>query len=197
MRSSRRDLPRCQSPATNPAQICRYSAHLDGTSRFGKMSPVSRSSRTYRGGVLDDATSDRFVEDGFLELRFRRTGERRSRMSERDRRRNRPPSADRPRATRSASSAVTIVLFSVSPSHRPTGTFVPSVQIANATTQHTSAKCTPSSINAASLSSDRPRLINSSKPAWVAVLKRRPTDDRDVDRALAPSWSPTGSFTRT
>ncbi len=92
---------------------------------------------------------------------------------------------------------MTIVLFSVSPSHRPTGTFVPSTQIANPTTQHTSAKCTPSSINAASLSSDRSRLINSSKPAWVAVLKRRPTDDRDVDRALAASWSPTGSFTRT
>jgi hypothetical protein len=89
-----------------------------------------------------------------------------------------------------------MVLFSVSPSQRPTGTFVPSVQIASATTQQASAKCTPSSINAASLSSDRSRLINSSSPAWVAVLNRRLTDDRDVDRALAASCSPTGSFTR-
>ena len=43
---------------------------------------------------------------------------------------SRPPSADRPRAARSASRPVTTVLFSVSPSHRPTGTLVPSVVMA-------------------------------------------------------------------
>src|ERR1035437_4279750 len=39
----------------------------------------------------------------------------------------RPASAERPRATRSARSAVTTVLFSVSPNHRPLGTLRPSV----------------------------------------------------------------------
>src|SRR5664279_5070834 len=37
-----------------------------------------------------------------------------------------PPVVSRPRSTRSASSAVTSVVFSVSPSYSPTGTFLPS-----------------------------------------------------------------------
>jgi hypothetical protein len=41
----------------------------------------------------------------------------------------------RPLSTRSASSATVIVLFSVEPSHKPSGTFTPSVVTPSATTQ--------------------------------------------------------------
>ena len=45
-----------------------------------------------------------------------------------------PPVVSRPRSTRSASNEVTTVAFSVSPSYSPTGTLVPSVVMASATT---------------------------------------------------------------
>jgi hypothetical protein len=107
-----------------------------------------------------------------------------------------PPSVVRPRATRSASGAVTTVLFSVSPNHRPTGTLVPSAPIASATTHQASAKCTPSSINAARSSSEGSRLINSSscvggglEPAAHRRTGRRPGLRVEVvaDRFVHPS----------
>ena len=90
---------------------------------------------------------------------------------------------------------MTTVLFSVSPNHNPTGTLVPSAQMASATTQHCSAKKTPSIIIAATRRSVRSRAINSSRALVVAALKRRDTAERDVEADAAVTCSPTGSAT--
>ena len=85
-------------------------------------------------------------------------------------------------------------LFSVSPSHSPTGVLVPSTLIASATTQQCCAKWIPSIINAATRNADRSRLISSSSSRAVARTNRRDTADFDVDRAAASTASPTGSL---
>src|SRR5512144_2445127 len=101
-----------------------------------------------------------------------------------------------PRATRSASSDLTTVLFSVEPSHSPTGILVPSAVLASATTTHRSAMCSPSSINTLTSSSVRSRAISSASAVWVCLTNRRDTADLEVDFAVFAACSPTGSPTR-
>jgi hypothetical protein len=107
-----------------------------------------------------------------------------------------PSAADRPRSTRSASSARTTVLFSVEPSHSPTGSFVPSAVMARATTTHRSARCSPSSISTLMSSSPRSRVISSPSAVSVCLTNRRDTADRLVDFALRSTGAPTGSAAR-
>jgi hypothetical protein len=107
-----------------------------------------------------------------------------------------PASQARPRDTRSARRSFTTVVFSVSPSHSPTGTLVPSVVMARATTMQHSAKTTPSIIMAATSSSERSRATSSASLASVAALKRRDTADFEPLRATASSSVPMGSATR-
>ena len=81
----------------------------------------------------------------------------------------------------------------VSPSHSPTGTLGPSVQIAGAHAQD-SANTTPSTMRAATVSSEGSRLMSSSRVALVLATKRRLTDERDGDAASTSTASPTGSL---
>ncbi len=106
-----------------------------------------------------------------------------------------PDSASRPRATRSANRAVTTVLFSVSPSHSPTGTLVPSVVMTRATTTHEPATSSPSIMRTATSRSERFRAISSPMALVVAATKRRETADLDMDFERPSSSSPTGSAT--
>jgi hypothetical protein len=85
-------------------------------------------------------------------------------------------------------------LFSVPPSHSPTGTLVPSAQMANVTTQQCSAKLTPSIIKATTSRSVRSRAMSSSSAFFVLATNRRDTDDFDVERAWCSTSAPTGSL---
>jgi hypothetical protein len=62
-----------------------------------------------------------------------------------------------------------------------------------ATTQHDSAKCTPSTINATRSTSVRSAASISARAVSVRATKRRDTDDFDVDVATASTAEPTGS----
>ena len=85
---------------------------------------------------------------------------------------------------------MTTVLFSVSPSHSPTGTLVPSAVIARATTQHTSANTIPSIINTATSNAPRSRASSSANTVSVAALKRREIADFESPLATASSAAP-------
>ncbi len=91
-----------------------------------------------------------------------------------------PEETSRPRATRSAKRAVTTVLFSVSPSHSPTGTLVPSAVMTRATTTHEPATSSPSIMSTATSRSERSRAISSPMALVVAATKRRETADLDM-----------------
>jgi hypothetical protein len=87
----------------------------------------------------------------------------------------------------------TTVLFSVAPSHSPTGTFVPSAVIARATTQHRSAGCSPSTISTLMSNVDRSLDSNSARAVRVQATNRRETADLLVPAAAAITSAPTGS----
>jgi hypothetical protein len=106
-----------------------------------------------------------------------------------------PDSVSRPRLTRSANRAVTTVLFSVSPSHSPTGTLVPSVVMTRDTTTHEPATSSPSIMRTATSRSERSRAISSLIALVVAATKRRETADLDMDLDRDSSSFPTGSAT--
>ena len=86
--------------------------------------------------------------------------------------------------------------FSVSPSHSPTGTLVPSLVMTSAATQQHSAKVMPSIITTATSSSLRSRPISSASAASVAALNRRDIADFESPRATDSSSAPSGSPTR-
>jgi hypothetical protein len=94
------------------------------------------------------------------------------------------------------SSAVATALFSVEPSHSPSGIFTPSVVIPKATTHVWSFSPTPSIINAARRTSCSRRAISSSSASRVRVTNVRETADFDVDLAVCSTCSPTGSCNR-
>ena len=83
--------------------------------------------------------------------------------------------------------------FSVSPSTKPTGTFVPSAVMTRATTTIWSATLSPSIISTAVSRPDRSRASSSVIACSVAALNRRDTADFEV---ALPS-TPTGSVTST
>ena len=91
-----------------------------------------------------------------------------------------PSVASSPRATRSASSDLTTVAFSVEPSHSPTGTFVPSAVMARATTARCSARCSPSTISTLMSNGARSRASRSARADLVAAMNRRDTAERLV-----------------
>src|SRR3954464_1282792 len=107
-----------------------------------------------------------------------------------------PFSADRPRETRSASIDRTTVLFSVAPSHSPTGSLPPSAVIARATITHRPAMCSPSSISTVMSCSDRSRDSSSASAVSVSFTSRRETADRPVERAPSSTSVPSGSAIR-
>src|SRR4051794_33649747 len=107
-----------------------------------------------------------------------------------------PFSADRPRETRSASIDRTTVLFSVAPSHSPTGSLRPSAVIARATITHRPAMCSPSSISTLMSCSDRSRDSSSASAVSVSFTNRRETADRPVERAPSSTSVPSGSAIR-
>jgi hypothetical protein len=95
-----------------------------------------------------------------------------------------PCSGSRPRSTRSDSSAVATVAFSVDPSHRPSGIFTPSVVIPKATIIIRPLSSSPSSIIiTANRRSDSWRDISSPSACRVRSTNVRDTADFDVDRA--------------
>lgn len=79
---------------------------------------------------------------------------------------------------------MTTVLFSVSPSQSPTGTFVPSVVTTRAATTHWPASSIPSTITTATSRSERSLAISSASAASVARFQRRETELRRVPLAL-------------
>ena len=83
----------------------------------------------------------------------------------------------------SASSSVVTRLFSVEPSHSPSGIFTPSVVIPSATTLVWSFRPTPSIISTASRTSSRRRAISSISASLVRATNVLETADFDVDRA--------------
>ena len=88
------------------------------------------------------------------------------------------------------------VLFSVEPSHKPSGVLIPSVVIPSATTQQRPFSSIPSSINAARRTSASDRDISAWRCSLVRPTNSRLTADLLVDRsALTTSW-PTGSRVR-
>jgi hypothetical protein len=87
-------------------------------------------------------------------------------------------------------------LFSVDPSHSPSGIFTPSVVIPSATTHVWSFSPTPSIISTARRTSASGRDISSISASLVRATNDRDTADFDVDRALCSTCSPTGSCTR-
>ena len=70
------------------------------------------------------------------------------------------------------------------PSTKASGCLVPSMPIPSATTQHGSAKCTPSIINATRSSPDRSAASSSASAVSVAATNRRETADLLVDDAF-------------
>ena len=107
-----------------------------------------------------------------------------------------PCSGSSPRSTRSDSSAVATVAFSVDPSHSPSGIFTPSVVIPKATIIIRPFSSSPSSIITASRRSPNWRLISSPSASRVRSTNDLDTADFDVDRALVLTCSPTGSYVR-
>ena len=107
-----------------------------------------------------------------------------------------PCSVSSPRSTRSESSALATVAFSLEPSHSPSGILTPSVVIPSATMFVRPFSSIPSSIITASLTSSRRRLISSSSATRVRSTNARDTDDFDVERALVSTPVPTGSCVR-
>src|SRR5271154_818341 len=107
-----------------------------------------------------------------------------------------PCSTSRPLATRSARRRAVTVLFSVEPSHNPSGSFTPSVLTPSATTQQRPFSSIPSTINAARRRSARSRLINASRCSRVRPTNSRLTADFDADRSPTVTFSPTGSRVR-
>jgi hypothetical protein len=89
------------------------------------------------------------------------------------------------------------VLFSVAPSHSPTGNFVPSAVIAGATTQQCSAMCSPSIINTLMSSPVRSRVSSSARAVLVCAMNRRLTAERLVALATSATACPTGSAAAT
>ena len=87
-------------------------------------------------------------------------------------------------------------MFSVEPSHNPSGIFTPSVVIPSATTHVWSFSPTPSIISTASLTSSSRRDISPSSASFVRAMNVRDTADFDVDRACCSTSSPTGSCKR-
>jgi len=92
---------------------------------------------------------------------------------------------------------LTTVAFSVEPSHNPTGTFVPSAVIANATTARCSARCSPSTINTLIFKGVRSRASRSARAVFVAAMNRRDTAERLVAVACFCTPAPTGSAAAT
>ena len=99
----------------------------------------------------------------------------------------------RPRSRRSTSRPVTRVAFSVEPSTSASGCLVPSMSMPSATTQHDSAKCTPSIINATRSSPDRSRDSSSASAVSVIATNLRETADLLVAEDVSATCSPTGS----
>src|SRR6202171_3113371 len=104
-----------------------------------------------------------------------------------------PSSNARPRETRSASRVRTTVLFSVEPSHSPTGFLVPSAVMASATTTQRSPRCSPSSMSTLMSSPVKSRAINSASAVSVWRTNRREIAERLVDFACLSTRVPTGS----
>ena len=92
---------------------------------------------------------------------------------------------------------MTTVVFSVSPSHNPTGTLVPSAVMTSAATQQVSANTIPSIINAATSRPARSRASSSSRAFVVAALNLREIAERESPRATASRSAPIGSATST
>jgi putative SOS response-associated peptidase YedK len=98
-----------------------------------------------------------------------------------------PSSGSSPLSTRSDSSAVATVAFSVDPSHSPSGTFAPSVVIPSATMFVRPFSSIPSSISTAKRMSSKRRAISS-----PSALRVRWTNAREIDVArwgLLPHWA--------
>jgi len=93
-------------------------------------------------------------------------------------------------------SAVATVAFSVEPSHSPSGIFEPSVVIPSATTIVRSLSSIPSIIITARRRSASWRAISSASAWRVRSMNVRYTADFDVERPLASTSSPTGSWVR-
>ncbi len=98
-----------------------------------------------------------------------------------------------PRSRRPTISSVTSVAFSVEPSTSESGTFVPFSVIPSATTQHDSAKCTPSTMNATRSSVLRSVLSSSASAVSVRATNLRDTADLLVLLEACSTRSPTGS----
>ncbi len=99
----------------------------------------------------------------------------------------------RPRSRKSTSRPVTSVAFSVEPSTNASGCLTPSMPMPSATTQHDSAKCTPSIINATTSSPDRSLDNSSASAVSVIATKRRETADLLVAEDVSVTCCPTGS----
>ena len=104
----------------------------------------------------------------------------------------------RPRSTRSLSSAVATIAFSVDPSLSESGTFVPSLVIPSATTCVIPASSMPSIITTASSSSERSRESSSSSASRARRRPRAPSVPSFADSAIPTSDNCTcsGSATR-
>jgi hypothetical protein len=88
------------------------------------------------------------------------------------------------------------VLFSVEPSHSPSGTFTPSVVIPSATTQQRPFSSIASSINTASRTSASARPMSASRCSRVRPTNSREIADFEVERSASSTSSPTGSCVR-
>jgi hypothetical protein len=102
-----------------------------------------------------------------------------------------PCSTSRPRDTRSDSSALVMVAFSVLPLHSPNASFSPSVVIPNATTFVRPLISIPSSITTANRRSASCRDIRCHSASRARSTNARDTELFDVDRSRAVACSPT------
>ncbi|VBA34994.1 hypothetical protein LAUMK35_05839 [Mycobacterium pseudokansasii] len=91
----------------------------------------------------------------------------------------------RPRSRRPTSRSLTRVAFSVEPSTTANGCLTPSMSMPNATTQHDSAKCTPSTISATTSSPDRSLASSSASAVSVIATNFRDTADLLVAEAVS------------
>jgi hypothetical protein len=105
-------------------------------------------------------------------------------------------SGSRPRSTRSASSVLASVAFSVEPSQSPSGILTPSVVMPSATTWVRSASSMPSSIITASRTSSSRRDINSDSAVVVRLTNISDTDVLPVAEDDSSTSLPTGSPTQ-
>jgi len=99
----------------------------------------------------------------------------------------------RPRSRNPTISSVTSVAFSVEPSTSASGCLIPAMSIPSATTQHDSAKCTPSTMNATRSRVDRSAASRSPSACSVIATNLRETADLLVELADPLTCSPTGS----